>query len=150
MNTLFTRRQSLNLALSLALGALALGSAGVEAQQRPEVAKYTRGFSGPQGLRVYITRIGPPAKNEALVGFAGVDNKWDGKVFLMSLSVSGNNREQYTIKLNGTPYTALTLEGDNGQAFLPDWPAAQKISYSADVSRQLTPDNLLNEYLKQR
>ena len=43
-------------------------------ETRPEVSRYTRAYSGDEGIQVFVTRIGPVEKGEVLIMVSGVDH----------------------------------------------------------------------------
>jgi hypothetical protein len=47
------------------------------AEERPEVGRYVKAFSGDTGVKVWMVRIGPESNHEVIIQVVGVDHPWD-------------------------------------------------------------------------
>ena len=132
----------------LSLSILSIASASVaNAQPRPEIAKYVKGYSGQEGIKVWMLRIGPTAQNEALVQIGGVDHDWDMGIQKMKLE-PGQRGTKYVTTVDGKRFVALTLESSWGEVYLPGRNNSQAVYYSKQLSEQSNAEFFLTDFLK--
>lgn len=119
------------------------------ADERPEVGRYVKAFSGDLGVIVWMTRIGPSSKNEVLIQVEGVDHPWD-KVITKHRVDYANDRETYTATLpDGSEFQTFLLKETTGQLFLPNGGRSLHVSYDRGLAAQGNPQHFLTAYLKQ-
>lgn len=141
------------LTLILAMFLITSAPAFADDAERPPVGRYAKAFTGPEGLVVAMLRIGVPEKNEFLLQFAGIDNKWDMKIFLAK-KVPAANGHAYEVNEDGQARRLLVAKnGYGGQydytAYITDAPNGVKVGYDESYSRQIPPQHFLTDYLKQ-
>lgn len=129
---------------------------------RPEVGNVCKVYSGTEGLRITTCRVGAEDKNEALLGFSGVDHPWNGKIFKAKLKKFKNNSNSnnfnidYTIEWKGKQYTVLTFrEGYSAvfTAYMMPFGSLQvehNLKYDEYGSSSCSPERFLTEYLEQK
>lgn len=134
--------------LSLCL-LLVLASFAHAETSRPEVGPQVRAYSGSEGLKVWVLRVGPRTANEALVQIGGVDHDWNMKIQKMAMDMV-REQPRYALSVKGEKFVALILDGEGGgELYLPGEPKAHHVSYSAELSEQGNPDAFLTDYLEQ-
>jgi hypothetical protein len=122
---------------------------GAMADERPEMGRYVKAFSGDLGVVVRLTRIGPPSNNEVILQVEGVDHPWD-KMIVKHRVEYANNRETYTATLpNGSEFQTFLLTETTGQLYLPNTNRAMRVSYDGALASQENPQHFLTAYLKQ-
>lgn len=128
--------------------------AGVaQAVDRPEVARYVKAYSGGEGSKVFVTRIGPADKAEVLIQITGIDTPQDGLILKGRVEPrdEGKSRRYYVTRKN-QEVEILRLEQGRGTLYLPslpDTPNEQHVSYDESLSRSCNPERMLSEYLEQ-
>ena len=81
-------------------------------ERRPEMARYTMAYSGGEGYRVWIARLGSKENQEALVQISGIDHKLDGRVMRAKMVPNvGGGSVDYTTTVDGQSYKRLSVEG---------------------------------------
>lgn len=118
-------------------------------EARPEVSRYTRAYSGDEGLQVYVTRIGPAEKGEVLIMVSGVDHPLDGVVRKGRVESSERQR-RYTVGKEKDA-VVMILEGSSGNVYLPWLPnnlRSQSVQYDASLSAQADSQHLLTRWLE--
>lgn len=114
---------------------------------RPEVSRYTRAYSGDEGIQVFVTRIGPAEKGEVLIMVSGVDHPFDG-VIRKGRVESSERQRRYMI---GKDSTLLILEGTSGAVYLPWLPnnlRNMRVQYDSSLSAQANSEHLLTRWLE--
>lgn len=144
------------MSLSLIKTALSVGllSASVLAfaTERPVVGPYVLAYSGDENAQVYVVRLGPPEKAEALVLVSGVDCPVDGVVQKVSV-VSDGQRRSYRVKNGQDESELLRLEHTGGNLFVSAYPhglRAYRVGYSESLSRSVNAEHLLTQWLQQK
>lgn len=127
-----------------------LGSSVAMADEaRPEVADKIFAYSGQQGVKVWILRIGDRSANEALVQVAGVDNEWNLRI--QKAKVEKTNKDtRYSVQKDGKPYEVLRLDRDIGELYLPGETQALRVVYNEELSMTGRPQAFLTEFLEQQ
>jgi hypothetical protein len=116
---------------------------------RPEIGPQVRAYSGSEGLKVWVLRVGPRTANEALVQIGGVDHDWNMKIQKMAMDVV-REQPRYGLTVKGEKFVVLILDGEGGgELYLPGESRARHVSYSADLSEQGNPEAFLTDYLEQ-
>lgn len=129
--------------------------------KRPEVGTVCKVYTGAEGLMITTCRLSEESKNEALIGFSGVDHPWNGKIFkakvnkFKSNSNNNNFNLDYQIEWQGKKYTILTYRDSyrgGFTAYLTPYGSLQPehaLSYNEGASSNCSPERLLTEYLEQ-
>lgn len=139
--------KKLFLLASLCITALA------HAADRPEVGRYVKAYSGEEGVKVFVLRLGAPEKAEALVQIAGIDHPLDGVI--QKARVEAGDRDgtrSYTTTRNGRDYMLLRLDRDSGTVYLPSQPNTlrePRVKYDDTLSQRAAPEPMLTEWLQQ-
>ncbi|MFC5740050.1 hypothetical protein [Dyella tabacisoli] len=134
--------------LSLCLLVAAAGVLHAQAT-RPEVGPQVRAYSGSEGLKVWVLRVGPRAANEALVQVGGVDHDWNMKIQKMVMETV-REQPRYSLTIKGEKFVALILDGEGGgELYLPGEARARHVSYQTELSEQGSPEHFLTDYLDQ-
>ena len=131
----------------LLLGVGGFGAAN--AQPRPEVARYVKGYNGQEGIQVKILRIGAVDKKEVIVQITGIGHAWDMRLQKMKVEPSQRGHN-YVATVDGKRFVALVMEGDWGQLYLPgSGEATTSLFYSKALSEQGNAEHLLTAYLQE-
>ena len=120
------------------------------AADRPEVARYVKAYSGEEGAKVFVTRIGPAEKGEVLIQVTGIDTPMDN--LIQKGRVKDEGRRHYTVQLKDKEVSILYLNHGAGTLFLPRQPdtlSEIRVSYDENLSRSCNPERMLSEYLEQ-
>ncbi|WP_266159043.1 hypothetical protein [Dyella silvatica] len=116
---------------------------------RPEVGPQVRAYSGSEGLKVWVLRVGPRTANEALIQVGGIDHDWNMKIQKMTMEMV-REQPRYSLTIKGEKFVALILDGEGGgEIYLPGEAKARHVSYSAELSEQGSPEGFLTDYLGQ-
>ncbi len=131
-----------------------LVAAHVMADERPEVGRYVQGYSGEEGVKVYIVRLGAADKSEALVQITGIDHKTDGVIHKATLVNNGDNRRSYNIKLEGNKEETevLRMERNGSRLLMRVYPHGWNdyaISYNEELSQSINAEHFLTKFLEQ-
>lgn len=119
------------------------------AEERPEVGRYVKAFTGDLGITVWMTRLGPPGNNEVIIQVEGVDHPWD-KVITKHRVEYGSDRETYVATLaDGSEFRSFLLTGTSGELYLPSAQRTMRVSYDRALAAQGNPQHFLTDYLKQ-
>ena len=128
---------------------LALMTSSHAEDKLPEMSPYTTAYSGGEGYRVWIARIGPKANQEALVQISGIDHKFDGRVLRAKLVSSANGANvKYTATVDGQSYELLTVEGTRATLRITGAPWSSDLSYDKTLVNDRAPQHLLTDYLE--
>lgn len=127
-----------------------LGSSVAMADEaRPEIADKIFAYSGEQGVKVWVLRVGDRSANEALVQVAGVDNEWNLRI--QKAKVEKTNKDtRYSVQKDGKPYEVLRLNRDIGELYLPGETQALRVGYNDELSMTGRPQAFLTEFLEQK
>lgn len=127
-----------------------LGSSAAMADEaRPEIADKIFAYSGEQGVKVWVLRIGDRSANEALVQVAGADNEWNLRI--QKAKVEKTNKDtRYSVQRDGKPYEVLRLNRDIGELYLPGETQALRVGYNDELSMTGRPQAFLTEFLEQK
>jgi hypothetical protein len=131
------------------------------AEDRPEIGEYAEVYQDKNNLRVTIIRFGPRERKEALVEINGIDHPWNKQIFRVSVSDwtnpsdSSNKKVDYVTQVNGEDWYLLNRRGNRLQLNLRENGDAGKeqnydLSYSAELSKNSKPEDLLTTYLEQK
>ncbi len=125
-------------------------SSFAQAQARPEIAAYVKAYKGQESVKIWTLRIGPVAKNEAIVQITGIDHPWDMRIQKMHLEPSQQGTN-YVATVDGKRFVVLTMRGSSGQLYLPgsNDPKAS-FSYSENLSKEGNAEFFLTDYLEQK
>ena len=121
------------------------------AAERPDAGKYVKAYSGNEGVKVWITRVGPAEKAEVLLQVTGIDHPWDGLIQKARVENRDLSR-RYIIRQNGQDYIVLALDRDSGTLFLPYQPdnlRSLQLKYDENLSSRGNPQHFLTEWLEQ-
>jgi class 3 adenylate cyclase len=117
---------------------------------RPEVGKFVKAYeNNSSSVKVWTVRVGPPAKNEALVQITGIDHPWDMKIFKANVITDSQQSEKYRITHNGQPFVMLIVSEHGAEVYLPD-NKIHKVAYSKILAEQGNPEHFLTDYLNQK
>lgn len=120
---------------------------------RPVVAKYAKGFNGPEGLEIALLNVDDPFKNEYLILFSGINHDWDLKIFKVKRQVDRNGYN-YCMVVDGKKFIALTetIRGSGEAIYEVSIPNMRNmnVSYDKAYSRSIEPEHLLTAYLNQK
>lgn len=141
------------LKLALALFLILSAPAFADNTERPDVGKYAKAFTGPEGLIVVMLRIGAPDKNEFLIQFAGIDSDRDMKIF-KATKVPAAHGYAYETNIDGKTHRLLVAKNATGghydyTAFITDAPYGVKVSYDEAYSQRIPPQHFLTDYINQ-
>lgn len=115
-----------------------------------EMGKVCKVYSGSEGLRVVMGRIGDEANNEMLIGIEGIDHPWSGKIFKAKVT-KFDSKMDITIEVDGKPWTLLTYRYDY-ILYLSKYGnenPERRLKYSETSSQDCKPEWLRADYLKQ-
>lgn len=117
---------------------------------RPEVAENVKAWESNDGIQVWTLRYGKLSEHKALVQITNVDHEWNKKIQVMNVEKK-NGRTDYSITLEGKPFTVLILDKYNyGELYLPDEDSNHPVRYSEYLSAEGDAQNFLSDYLKQK
>ncbi|MFC0168318.1 hypothetical protein ACFFKC_09515 [Pseudoduganella danionis] len=117
--------------------------------KRPEVARYTMAFSGEQGYRVWITRLGAKENHEALVQISGIDHKLDGRVLRAKEVVqTGGNSVNYIATVDGKSYDLLAVQRGKAELLITGMAWTSELRYDKALADQRPPEHLLTDFLE--
>lgn len=122
------------------------------AADRPEVARYVKAYSGEEGAKVFVTRIGPAEKSEVLIQVTGLDTPIDNLIRKGRVEPKDEGHRRYSVQLKDKEVTILDLNHGTGTLFLPRQPDTLgeiHVSYDESLSRSCNPERMLSEYLEQ-
>lgn len=148
--------------LAIFLSVISMYTMAQNKTTRPEVGNVCKVYSGTEGLRITTCRLGAEDKNEALLGFSGVDHPWNGKIFKAKLKKFKNNSNsnnfniEYTIEWKGKQYNVLTFKegyGSGFTAYMMPYGSLQvehRLAYDEYGSSGCSPERFLTEYLEQK
>lgn len=134
------------LALMLAL----LCSSAFAEEARPEVSRYTRAYTGEEGIQVFVTRIGPAEKGEVLIQFSHIDHPLENVIQKAKVENTERGR-RYILQKNGEDYVPLILEGSSGTAYLPYLPnnlRSWHVQYDEGWSSRANSAGMLTQWLE--
>jgi hypothetical protein len=117
-------------------------------EKRPEMSRYTAAYSGGEGYRVWIARIGPRESQEALVQITGIDHKLDGQVLRAKIIQSGTALK-YSTTINGQRYDLLSIDGKNVELSLTGAPWSSTLCYDKSLVDERPPEHMLTTYLEE-
>lgn len=128
-------------------------AAETSATARPEVAKVGKVYRGQEGLVVSILRLGPERDRTFLVKFEGIDHSWSGRIMRMK-QVNAGTGHDLVVDHKGREFHAIIEREVWGykqvQVYLPSTKGdGVYLSYNEKLSKELRPDSLLDEYLRQ-
>lgn len=132
------------------LAGVALPGVRAVAQERPEVGKYARVYKGGEGVTVVVVRVGPLARNEALVQINGIDNPLDGKIRLHEVVNQGAGKYDYQTRSDGSLYNTLVMRNGLVELYAKGLREAVQMTYSEELSREVQPEHVLTAYLEQQ
>ncbi len=115
-----------------------------------EMGKVCKIYTGSDGLRVVMGRIGPEANNEMLVGIEGIDHPWSGKIFKAKVA-KFDGKMNISIDVDGKPWVLLTYRYDF-ILYLSKYGTEEQeryLKYSDSLSAECKPEWLRADYLKQ-
>jgi hypothetical protein len=118
------------------------------AEDRPEIARYFKVYSGGEGTSVRTLRIGPQANQEAIVQIIGIDHKWDGRIHKMKIEPTQRGRK-YVTTADGQRYDVLVMDESGIDLNVPGM-RTSTLSYDKALSAQGEPQHFLTEYLDQK
>lgn len=118
------------------------------AEERPEVGRYVKAFSGDTGVKVWMVRIGPENNHEVIIQVVGVDHPWDRVITKHKAEFNGM-REKYTTTVNGNEWGTFVVTEARGELYLPDTGRSYKVSYNEALASQGNPQHFLTDFLKQ-
>lgn len=118
-------------------------------QPRPEMARYTKAYSGGDGYQVWLARVGPKENNEVLIQIVGIDHKLDGKVIRAKATSVGGGLK-YTATIDGKPLDLLYVQGDSAELRLTGQPWTSTLSYDRELVSNQPPQHLLTAFLEQK
>ena len=120
---------------------------------RPTVARYAKGFTGPEGLEVALLNIGDPFKNEYLIQFSGINHDWDFKIFKVKRKTASNGYD-YCMVVDGKNFIVLTEQIRGGGESIYEVSIHNmrnmNVSYDKAYSRSIEPEHFLTAYEKQK
>ncbi|MFT3757806.1 hypothetical protein [Thauera sp.] len=124
------------------------------ATERPEVGRYVQAYQGEENVTVYVVRLGPAARAEALLQVTGIDHELDGVIHKARVSNDGSNTRSYRIPATSGRETVevLRLERDSGRLLLnvsPHGLTDYRISYSRPASLDTSAEHMLTRWLEQ-
>lgn len=123
---------------------------GASAEQpRPEMARYTKAYSGGDGYQVLIARFGPKVNNEALIQIVGIDHALDGKVIRAKVASAGGGLK-YTAIIDGKPLDVLYVQGESAELRLTGQPWTSTLSFDRELVSSQPPQHLLTAFLEQK
>jgi len=132
------------------LAALLLGlTLAAHAQARPEVGRYVKAWSGPEGIVVWTLRYGPPEAQEALVQVNGIDHKWDHRILRVK-TVPMQNGSKFILHADGRQYEVLTADDAGMELLVPGMARRLPLRYEKDLSSQGNAQHFLTEYEEQK
>lgn len=127
----------------------ALASPIQAAPSRPEVGPQVQAYTGAEGVKVWLARVGPRTADEALVQIGGIDHDWNMTIQKMARQ-EVNGQQRYSVSLGGRKFVALILHGEGrGALYLPGSSRERPVWYSEELSAQGNPEAFLTDYLKQ-
>jgi hypothetical protein len=121
-----------------------------QAQEKsPEMSRYTMAYSGGEGYRVWISRFGPKANQEALVQIEGIDHALDGRVIRAKMETKvGGVSVKYTATVDGQFYELLSVEGTRATLRVTGAPWSSELCYDKALVDDRPPQHLLTDYLE--
>jgi hypothetical protein len=119
------------------------------ANDRPEIARYAKAYSGGEGIVVRTLRVGPQANQEAIVQITGIDHKWDGRIQKMKMEPTQRG-VKYVTTADGKRYDVLVMDDGGTELYVPGIARKTTIIYDKALSAQTEPEHLLTEYLDQK
>jgi hypothetical protein len=118
------------------------------ANDRPEISRYIKAYSGGEGVVVWVLRVGPQASQEAIVQITGIDNKWDRRIQKMKMEPTQRGMK-YVSAAEGKRYDVLVMEDSGVELYVPGIRKTM-VSYDKALSAQGNPEHFLTEYLAQK
>jgi hypothetical protein len=123
------------------------------ADARPSVARYAKGFIGPEGLEVALLNIGDSFKNEYIIQLSGINHEWDLKIFKVK-RIADERGYNYCMVVDGKNFIAFTEQFNGGgestyEISIPNM-RSMNVSYNKEFSRNIVPEHFLTEYEKQK
>lgn len=117
-------------------------------ERRPEMSRYTMAYSGGEGYRVWIARLGSKENQEALVQISGIDHKLDGRVIRAKIVPNaGGGSVKYTTSFDGQSYELLSVEGTKAVLRVTGAPWSSDLCYDKSLVDDRPPQHLLTDYL---
>lgn len=139
--------KALNWLASL-LVAMMIATGVQAAEPRPAVGPQVKAYSGQEGIKVWLVRVGPRAANQAIVQIGGIDHDWDMRIQKMDMQ-NVRDEARYSLKVDGQPYVALILRGSSGEVFLPGERKSYWVYYDEELSSSGNAEHFLTDYLQQ-
>ncbi len=124
--------------------------ANAQVTNETEMGKVCKIYTGSEGLRVVMGRVGPEANNEMLIGIEGIDHPWSGKIFKAKVA-RFDGKMDVTIEVEGRPWVLLTYRHEY-ILYLSKYGNEQqerRLEYSDSLSSECKPEWLRADYLKQ-
>ena len=137
---------------SLTAGLLSASVLAVAAD-RPVVGPYVQAYAGDENAQVFVVRLGPPEKGEALVLVSGIDCRIDGVIQKATVVNDGSQQRSYRVKNGRDEYELLRLERTSGNLFVAAYPHGlntYRVSYSESLSQSANAEHLLTQWLEQK
>lgn len=124
-----------------------------QAAERPEVSRYVRAYSGEEGIKVFVVRIGAVEKGEVLLQLTGIDSPQDGIIQKARVeSRQQGQQRRYYVKRNGQDVAALILDRTAGAVYLPSQPnsvAEPHVAYDESLSQQCNAEHMVTQWIEQ-
>ena len=106
-------------------------------------------YLGPQGVNVWIVRIGPESDNTYLICIRGIDSIWDNYV-IYSRRDRVRGKERYVALIKGKPTIIMRVKDDKGWVYIPEENGKSLlVEYSDERSKKFYPDYFIRSYLYQ-
>lgn len=127
-------------------------AAAVE-MNKPEVANFTQVFRGENESEFWLLRIGQAERNEYIFKMnASFEHPWNKKIFLLQKEL-GKERADWHMKYgNNERFVVCGMKKAWGQSqfevFLEGLKTPVKAQLDEILSRKVTPQTFLEEYLK--
>jgi|GEM_PF-177857 len=167
------------LLLLVAAVSIQAATAYAQEEERPEVSRYVKAYTGPENIKIWTVRIGPESNGEVLFQVSGVDHPLDMKILKLKsrpASVQNGTREWCPPALGGRPpqpcrqidvfaqgvgytmadkmeqdYNVFIIKPNNehGVLVLPETNKDYLVTYDKDLSVQRSSERFLDDYLKQ-
>lgn len=120
------------------------------ADNRPDIGRYVKVYSGGEGVVVWVMRIGPPASREALVQIGGIDHQWDQRIQKMTLEPTAINGTKYVVISDGQRREVLTVDQGRAELAVPGMPEKPMLTYDKSRSEQEKPESFLTAFQEQK
>ncbi|KAF1069524.1 MAG: hypothetical protein GAK45_01084 [Pseudomonas citronellolis] len=118
------------------------------AENRPEIGPQVKAYSGEEGVKVWLVRVGPRAANQALVQVTGIDHDWNQKIQKMDVQ-DVRDQKRYALKIDGKPFVALLAQSGSAELYLPGDSHTYQLFYDESLSSQGNAEHFLTDYLQQ-